>query len=383
MATTKAPKQTKDRAHHSSRHVGTAGAERRKNDASPERKSGFIAGPIRDSVFLIAAPLVAILAYLPFYYSETAKFPLPSGITSKEAPTLTHVFLSAFIFAHLFIVFFRSHVNTSIFRMHPYRFTLVPAVLFLACWASTWVLVATMIIGVWWDVYHSAMQTFGIARIYDMKAGNNPLAGRRLDQVLNVLLYIGPILGGVSLMLHVTANEGQLNEYAGVQMSLFERIPFEQKLLAQIVLSIGALFLLYYLFAYYRLARNGYRISYQKVFLLIITAVVSIGCWGFNSFGEAFFVMNFFHALQYFFIVWYMEGRRITDFFRVERFRFGPQMALALFLAAGFGFGVLAVVNLDASGEVFKRGVVSLLIMVSIMHFWYDGFIWSVRKKQV
>ena len=27
--------------------------------------------------------------------------------------------------------------------------------------------------------------------------------------------------------------------------------------------------------------------------------------------------------------------------------------------------------------------VLSCILVVSIMHFWYDGFIWSVRKKQV
>ena len=25
----------------------------------------------------------------------------------------------------------------------------------------------------------------------------------------------------------------------------------------------------------------------------------------------------------------------------------------------------------------------SVLLTVSIMHFWYDGFVWSVRKKDV
>ncbi len=55
------------------------------------------------------------------------------------------------------------------------------------------------------------------------------------------------------------------------------------------------------------------------------TGLVSIYTWGFNTWGEAFFIMNVFHAVQYFGIV----------------------------------------------------------LVMSIMHFWYDGFIWSVQKKQV
>lgn len=65
------------------------------------------------------------------------------------------------------------------------------------------------------------------------------------------------------------------------------------------------------------------------------------------------------------------------------RFRFVEEIALALSIAAGFGFGVLAVINLESTATVLKQGIISLLIVVSIMHFWHDGFIWSVRKKQV
>ena len=32
----------------------------------------------------------------------------------------------------------------------------------------------------------------------------------------------------------------------------------------------------------------------------------------------------------------------------------------------------------DASAWLF-----SLFIVISLMHFWYDGFVWSVRRKQV
>ena len=41
------------------------------------------------------------------------------------------IFLGSFIMAHLFIVFFRSNGNQKIFQLYPYRFTVVPLVLFL------------------------------------------------------------------------------------------------------------------------------------------------------------------------------------------------------------------------------------------------------------
>ena len=41
----------------------------------------------------------------------------------------------------------------------------------------------------------------------------------------------------------------------------------------------------------------------------MITGCVSIYAWGFRSFIDAFWVMNFFHALQYFAIVLFTGAR--------------------------------------------------------------------------
>jgi hypothetical protein len=45
-------------------------------------------------------------------------------------------------------------------------------------------------------------------------------------------------------------------------------------------------------------------------------------------------------------------------------------------LAFAYGYGVEAV-----DGGV--QWLWGFALVVPILHFWYDGFIWSVRKKQV
>ena len=48
-------------------------------------------------------------------------------------------------------------------------------------------------------------------------------------------------------------------------------------------------------------------------------------------------------------------------------------------IAVGLGYGLLAEsADGDSSSWLF-----SLFMLVSLMHFWYDGFIWSVARKQV
>ena len=47
-------------------------------------------------------------------------------------------------------------------------------------------------------------------------------------------------------------------------------------------------------------------------------------------------------------------------------------------LVAG-SYGVWA--ELVDSSE--QRVALSVTLMVSLIHFWYDGFIWSVRRREV
>jgi hypothetical protein len=260
----------------------------------------------------------------------------------------------------------------------------VPIALFASVFVSTWALVVVTVIGVWWDVYHSALQTFGIGRIYDLRTGNDLDAGRTLDRWMNILLYAGPILGGASLALHMET----FSNFAEVESAFFTSIPARaeahSRLLTGMVLAVGIPYTAYYLWSYYRLAQQGYKVSLQKAALYAIVAVVSITCWGFNSFGEAFFVMNFFHALQYFFIVWHIEGGGMTARSGLARVPHGRYLALALFVAIGLGYGIWSTgawpwPELQPS----RRVLAATLLTVSILHFWYDGFIWSVRRGQV
>jgi hypothetical protein len=43
---------------------------------------------------------------------------------------------------------------------------------------SHWVLLFAVAVTVLWDVYHSAVQTFGFGRIYDARRGVDPEHGR-------------------------------------------------------------------------------------------------------------------------------------------------------------------------------------------------------------
>jgi hypothetical protein len=335
----------------------------------------WIINPLADGVLLIGAPLIALLLGGAISVSAWAEREVT---VLGHADTIPALFIATFITAHLFIVVFRSHLNRAILVRHPVRFLVVPIALFAAMSASRWVAVSVSVLATWWDVYHSGMQTFGLGRIYDAKGGNDARAGRRLDQALNLLLYAGPILAGATLMDHVH----DFAEFEEVGAVFFTAIPAcaesHAAHLTWAVVAIGLPFLAWYVFAYWRLARRGYRVSAPKVALLVSTAICSILAWGFNTFGEAFFIMNFFHALQYFALVWTTEKTNLRSSFRLDRLRWGTPLTFCLFLAIGFGVGLWG----EIVGTRTQAGV-NVLMVIAVMHFWYDGFIWSVRRGEV
>jgi len=285
----------------------------------------------------------------------------------------------------LFLVFFRSHANAEIFRTYPIRFTVVPVALLFATALSPWIMGIVGVIAVWWDVYHSSLQTFGFGRIYDAKQKNSPVAGRRLDYWMNLILYTGPVLAGAHFAEHIHASCESLQFLAadpGAMADLLLQhgpayLTTHQHYLTITILSIGVPFVIYYLYAYYRLWQQGYHVSWQKCWLLAITGSVSIYVWGFCRFIDAFWVMNFFHALQYFAIVGYTEQANLARLFRLDHFSYGKGLAIVWVVAICFLFGLWG--GYYATGP-WMNGIV---LTTSIMHFWYDGFIWSVKKKQV
>ena len=71
--------------------------------------------------------------------------------------------------------------------------------------------------------------------------------------------------------------------------------------------------------------RGDWKPPWLKIWLVASTGFVSIYTWGFNSWGQAFLIMNLFHAVQYLALVWAMEGKRIA---RADAAAERPRVAL-------------------------------------------------------
>jgi hypothetical protein len=340
--------------------------------------SAFIASKLYDSLFFIGAPVLGLLLVeLVSGWSWARQSQLLLGVEQHPVP----FFILIWTHAHLFAVFFRSHGNPEIFVQHRFAFIGVPVLLFAAFMASDWVILAGFVVAVFWATYHIGMQNFGLARIYDVRWGNPPEMGRRLDYWLHQLINLGPFLAGMSLLPSLSTFrrfEDVGWKTPGEWVQGYSTI---HGVLTPTLLIAAFFFLVYYGYSYWRLTREGYRFCPQKIALLLTTAVVSVIAWGFMTPWKAFFVVNFFHSLQYFALVWWIEKGNLRRLLRVEGKAAGTWLSLL-----GFG-GIVLVFGISyrqyGTDYVALRGMASMALVVALLHYWYDGFIWSVRRREV
>lgn len=339
--------------------------------------SPYLVSAAYDWVFFLSTPLAALVVGIAVASLPAAHTPL--GIGDDE--TVATLAIGVLIHAHLVAVGYRSHANPTIFRRHPVRFLLVPALLWAALMWSAWVAVAATVVATFWDIWHSGAQTFGFARIYDRNAGVAPDRDRQLDFWISQVLYAGPILAGATLADHL-ADLTLFGDFDDPLSHLLTQVPVHaagaRSQIAWTVIALGTLAVLTYVVVMARRAWRGEVVSWRKIWLVATTGLCSVYTWGLNSWGEAFLIMNLFHAVQYLALVWWAEGRALVTRLRLPQNQVGRSLALGLFLASTIAYGAFAVLV-----DVDVHAAWSATIVVSLMHFWYDAFIWSVRRADV
>lgn len=333
----------------------------------PERA---IHGPLFDLLFFWGSPVFALL-FVDLWLGAAAALPHGTGENMVYALTLFTLVLTN---AHLFAVAPRAYFNREVFEQNRIRLTVVPVLLLAGLLLSPLLLIVGGIVAFFWDAHHSAMQNFGLSRIYDMKAGNGPQLLRRADLRLNWILYVGPLAAGASLMTHLHAFDDlrgtSLRQLAALPGVMEGRLPSVS--LVAIIAYAGIL--LWAAIDYRAAMKAGYKPAAHKLALIGTTGLVSLLAWGFSSPLVALVAINIYHAVQYFALVWLKEGDRMTALVRGSR-----RTTLILFAAACAAAGVAYHLASGAGIAVLMAPFVG----TSLLHFWYDSFVWSVRKKQV
>lgn len=315
--------------------------------------------------------------------------------------TPEQVWLAVIAFAslgHHLPGFMRAYGDRELFERFRWRFLLAPPLVFAVALLFTpppWLaerlgipwthLHGLELVLLAWGTWHGLMQTYGFMRIYDLRRGENDRTTARLDHALCLAIFAA----GVAF--------SDVRVY-GIANAMWQSgLPhFGPQTLSGVRWIIGAacaaVGLLYVLHLAGRL-RRGQPINGIKLLLAGITGWFYWYCGRLSTnllIGIAMF--EIYHAVQYDAIVWIYNRRllaRAGERFGPLAFLFRDRWTmLGIYLALIAAYSSIRLTAGDSGDYIFRGGssahqwLFAMFATSSVLHFYYDGFIWKVSERK-
>ncbi|HZS17537.1 MAG TPA: tetratricopeptide repeat protein [Candidatus Udaeobacter sp.] len=320
----------------------------------------------RDLILYVGTPLLLLPAF--------------ALAQARWSPQDIYLFVAAFgAMGHHLPGMIRAYGDRALFERFRWRFILAPLFLLVVCVAFFWWdLKGILLVVFFWGVWHGLMQTYGFCRIYDAKAGTFDPVTRRLDFAMCLIWF------ATAVVLSPYRLSDTLDTYymCGGPFISPAIIRFGQHFMLLAATAVSVLFL----FHFGRLWVAGKRPSPVKLALL----VTSIGFWWYCNnlvanilVGIALFEV--FHDVQYLSLVWIYNRNRVEKDSNIGgfmRFIFRRSGSLVgLYVGLVFAYGSLSYFNAHLGLEAVKRILTGVVTASTLLHFYYDGFIWKVRER--
>ncbi|MDC0935240.1 tetratricopeptide repeat protein [Pirellulales bacterium] len=351
-------------------------------------RNPWIISPRWDLLYLVATPLLIVPAVLLL---------LRMRLTPEQVSLAVISFASL---GHHLPGFMRAYGDRELFERFRIRFLLAPPLAFALALIFTppsWLAAALNLpwthlhglelILLLWGTWHGLMQTYGFMRIYDLRRGENQPREAQLDHALCIAMFVCGVVFSDARVFGVAGAMWQ----SGLPL-------FGPEWLTGVRWAVGIASLLvavaYVLNLLARIAR-GQSINALKVLLAGITG------WFFWYTGRlstnlliGLAMFEIYHAVQYYAIVW-IYNRRL---FERAGERFGPlgfmfrdrYTMLGVYLAMIGAYSSIRYLTGDGSDYIFTTGgnidayqwLFALFVASSLLHFYYDGFIWKVSERK-
>ena len=338
----------------------------------------------------MAAPAVKPVGWL---ISAPADLAFYSGVALLSAPLvlwLGHVVEPGRLFVFLNITFTLSHYaptwvralgDRAQFRANRLQIILFPVLFFCFAFATRSQPMVVAFVMYFWDRAHALLQNYGFLRLYEAKSG--PPGSGRIDFALLVS----------SALLLMTFNMGLLTpllvqlHVLGLPVLAAPTSVFALRGVAGLTTLVCAGL---YVRAMVKRRQQGLTVSVGKqIFLVALT----LGHALMNLTTNIFLLSaheKIYHSLQYTVLVWHYDKKRA---------RAGAKETSRFFTALTGKGGLLLYVGVIATwtGTVFvaktfmeseanpydPTAFQALLGGIALTHYYFDSFLWRVRKPQV
>ena len=333
--------------------------------SNPSRK--WIVGPWVDYLLIILTPLISTPAVLLLYSSRV-------GVSAE---TISVIVTAFFALGHHLPGMMRAYGDRELYSRFYWRFVLTPPLLFLAYFPLYYYhydLYRAIILV--WATWHALMQVYGFVRIYDAKVGSISTVTAYWDWLLCLFGFVLPQL----IRPEQVANNLVLWHSLGgprISSGLLQAVQWSG-LAVFIIVLIG--FCTNFLTQCYR----GPRPSFLKLAMLFTT----IGLWWYvmtyvDNLLLSVAIFDICHDVQYLAIVWLFNCRRVAVNPQLGHFmRYVFRRGMVLFylgLITAYGaLGLVAPLVLDGA---ISRIFYAIMFTSTILHYYFDGFIWKVRER--
>src|SRR5438128_11704963 len=222
------------------------------------------------------------------------------------------------------------------------------------------------------------MQTYGFCRIYDAKTGTFDRLTRRLDFGLCLLC----VATAVALSPYRLSDGLDTYYLCGGPFIPPSVVQLGQNAILGAAIFVSVLFSAHFV----RTWIAGSRPNPVKLGLL----VTSIAFWWYCNnlvsnilVGIALFEV--FHDVQYLSLVWIYNRNRVDKDSNIGgfmRFVFRRSGSLVgLYVGLVFAYGSFSYFNAHLGIDTVKRILTGVVTASTLLHFYYDGFIWKVRER--
>ena len=333
---------------------------------SASRPKLWILDSWRDLILYVGTPLLLV--------------PVFALAQARWSPQDIYLFVAAFgAMGHHLPGMIRAYGDRALFERFKWRFVLAPLFLLAVCTAFFWWdLKGILLVVFFWGVWHGLMQTYGFCRIYDAKTGTFDTLTRRLDFAMCVIWFAT----AVALSPYRLSDTLDTYYMCGGPFIPPSVVQLGQGLILLLAVAVSGLFVAHFC----RLWIIGKRPNPVKVALLI----TSIAFWWYCNnlvanilVGIALFEV--FHDVQYLSLVWIYNRNRVEKdsniggFMRFVFRRSGSLMGLYVGLV--LAYGSVSYINAHIGMDTIKRILTGVVTASTLLHFYYDGFIWKVRER--
>lgn len=359
---------------------------------SMRTRQNWILDPFQDTLFVIAAPVLVLVAAL-------GAFRIFGAEAATQLIIVGHI---VFTVGHHLPTFIRIYGDVELFKRFKWSFLLAPVVplVFSACvlgyldhkdYPVEYFLYLYLMLALW-DPWHFLRQHYGFMRIYDRPNAAPRHIAARMDLSLSVAWFVYIMIASGAWLASVL---GDIQ--SSVALPALSAMP-EGVFSTLLELARDAAIVTTFVYVGYLVwcRHKGYFISATKVALCITTFGVMFIAYTPNewilgvaplwTFKVGFAAVGIVHMTQYLAIVWrYNRGlaarqdRARSGWFRELHARGGWLVGSAYVLIC-LAYGELVTTERDS------RWLMSILLAVgftsTLLHYYFDGFIWKIRHEQ-